>query len=285
MVDYNSFKDLATEMIAEYGFSAMLCKVERGGNALDPTRNEIEVPVRIVEMDKETTVPFRSDGGEVVPYEVRKFYMSIPPLADSGEETELVRGPWGAPEVMTEQTIASGDEYDFVPTGDNGVQATNIGIFAWYTEGDTLTLLWSKGNSSQTEMSIRTNNQWGIFTSVPISYYISDANRVRFPLPSPRFILMHHFVSQHIPQNIQQDRNGILIDDATGQSLYYCNNQVNGCEHYRRAITDSQPIKKQYAPAEKDLLVLPDGRKLAINKVAATAPGNTPLFYEIETEA
>lgn len=49
-------------------------------------------------------------------------------------------------------------------------------------------------------------------------------------------------------------RIGVLIDDATGQSLYYCNNIDNLCEHLRRAIDDGLgPASRTYLADVKDI--------------------------------
>ena len=176
---------------------------------------------------------------------------------------QVSRGDWGAPEVMTETTLADRD--DFEPTGDSGVQATTLGMFAWYTEGDTQTLLYQEKTYDDAYYRTRNRNGdgWGVSSKwIGHDGYVSvlDANRGRLPLPFPKFIIVSASRIQNVRNNLPNissgnfNRIGILVDDDTGQSLYYCNNQVNRCEHYRRAIDDGLgPASRTYMADVKDV--------------------------------
>ena len=155
-----------------------------------------------------------------------------------------VRGPWGTPEVMTETTIASGEKDDFEPTGDSGVEATNLGMFAWFVYNlNNQVLFFQDSNTSQSFYRSRTreSNGWGSFGKFfdGSFFQIDNPNRTRDPLPYPAFIFNRSMNIEGLYDT--QAISGILIDDATGQSFYYCNSLLTQprCEHYRRAITDA----------------------------------------------
>ena len=173
-----------------------------------------------------------------------------------------VRGEWGAPEIMAETTVADRDA--FAPTGDSGVQATSIGMFAWYTENNTQTLMLQRNDiSSRPYYKERTlpNGPWGSFDRANLRSV--SANRQRDPMPLPIFVEISEYendnIQNHLPPIFWSGSNrraGILIDDATGQSLYYCNDQLTPprCEHYRRAIDDGLgPASRIYMADVKDI--------------------------------
>ena len=175
---------------------------------------------------------------------------------------QVIRGEWGAPVVMTETTAVDRD--DFVPTGDSGVQATNIGMFAWYTEGDTQTLFFqSSFGIAAILIKTRSNGgTWSTWTIIKANAITnSNANRARSPLPNPTYVVVENDADANIANNLPNiitptTKVGILIDDATGQSLYYCNAGLTPprCEHYRRAIDDGLgPASRTYMADVKDI--------------------------------
>ena len=177
---------------------------------------------------------------------------------------QVTRGPWGAPEVLAEQTIASGERDDFEPTGDSGVQATNLGMFAWFTAGGIQTLMFQENSTRRGYRKTRVENgNWSDWDEISNSD-IEDvsANRNRLPLPNPVFITIAGSPNSNIAKGLPPisyagtRRVGIVIDDATGQSLYYCNNRLSPprCEHYRRAIDDGTgPASRTYMADVKDI--------------------------------
>ena len=173
---------------------------------------------------------------------------------------QITWGAWGAPEALAEQDIPTRLFEDFVPTGDSGVQATNIGMFAWYTTGDTQRLMFQQDDGTSGHYKERINNgEWQEWVRVRANNFDEiDANRTRDPLPVPEYVTLdNNNVARNLPNtNISNRRIGILIDDATGQSLYYCNDQLTPprCEHYRRAIDDGAgPASRTYMADVKDI--------------------------------
>ena len=173
---------------------------------------------------------------------------------------QVIRGEWSGAEVIAEQTIASGDRDDFEPTGDRGVQATNIGIFAWETNGDTQRVFFQDNSRDVVRQRTRTrdqNLQWGNYSrwKPSGSFQKKDANNIdRVSLPVIHVINLDA-PPANVPNHVDGvDREGILIDDATGQSLYYCNDILDRCEHYRRAIDDGlAPASRIYMADVKDI--------------------------------
>ena len=188
------------------------------------------------------------------PVEFISVNQTAPDRSGGYGQPQMVRGAWGAPEVMTETTVANRD--DFVPTGDSGVQATNLGMFAWYKSNSGIVVLHQENNTLQA-FEKTGSGQWENAEN------ITDANRERAPLPLPQFIIIERKERTNINKNLPPiswsgglTRYGILIDDATGQSLYYCNNQLSPprCEHYRRAIDDGLgPASRTYMADVKDV--------------------------------
>lgn len=196
----------------------------RGGHA----RPTFDTPVEFVAVNQ--TAPDRSGG-----------YGS----------PQTVWGDWGPPEVMTETTLADRD--DFVPSGDSGVEATTLGIFAWYVAADTQTLFFQSNNNPERYYKTRTRSGdgWSAFSEWNTGSNIRRPNRPRDPLPSPAFITPDRLPGISYSGSL---RDGILIDDATGQSFYICNDGNNKCEHYRRAIDDGLgPPSRTYMADVKDV--------------------------------
>lgn len=69
----------------------------------------------------------------------------------------------------------------------------------------------------------------------------------------------------------------ILTDDATGQSLYYCNDQLTPprCEHYRRAIDDGTgPASRTYYADVKDVA----GAERTVGDIAVAVSTKSLVF-------
>ena len=162
---------------------------------------------------------------------------------------------WSAPEVMAEQTVANREAF-IPPSTSLGVQATNLGIFAWFNAtlpGDTNEyqhLLFQPNDDEAAYVRRRRTARvtWGAFTdAIGTQYEVTSENanrpRTQNSWPHPQFIYIDPSGNAdfNLPPIEFSDeegigRYGILIDDATGQSLYYCNSLVHQCQHYRRAF-------------------------------------------------
>ena len=173
---------------------------------------------------------------------------------------------WGAPEVMTETTVANREA--FVPTGINsGVQATNLGVFAWFLDGSDYIILFQPNDDEAAYYRVRLLPQpnWGAFRdAIGTEYEVTseDANRPRTQdsWPHPQFIYIDPTgnTNYNLPPIEFSDeegigRYGILIDDATGQSLYYCNSIVHQCQHYRRDFGVPQAPTRSFLADVKDV--------------------------------
>ena len=196
---------------------------------------------------------------------------------------QITRGAWGEPEVMTEQTVATRD--DFVPTGDSGVQATTLGIFAWHTEGDTQTLLYQQNDHARAYSKTRAGagawSSWSEIRLLHLRFVLAD--RSRSPLPAPAFVSIladaNDTASKGFPRISAGlvPRMAILTDDATGQSLYYCNDQLTPprCEHYRRAIDDGTgPASRTYYADVKDVA----GAERTVGDIAVAVSTKSLVF-------
>ena len=294
--DWNPLQETAEAMINNFGQNAVLKqKRKSGGTPTNPTYEESQMNVVIIDEGMILDAVREEQGGLLVQRERRKLLMSTSGVKESiAAVTEIERGAWSAPEVMTETNIASGDRDDFDPTGDSGVQATNLGIFAWYTEGNTLYLMLQYSDRGEVWYKSRTNNVWSDWSGLgTLKANETNANRNRDPLPTPNAIRIETNASENTANNLppispgSSYRRGILIDDATGQSLYYCNDQIPACQHYRRSIGNRviEEAKTVYKiPNKSDVIVLANGEELVISEARKTSPGGIDLLYEIFVE-
>lgn len=270
------------------------------GTVTDPVVTTARIPVVVVDQGTKS-IAKEEAGGVIIRKDYRSFLMSTTGVKSTiAAVTSLVRGAWGAPEVLTEQIIASGDRNDFEPIGESGVQATNIGMFVWYTESNNRTILFASNDRPLT-VAIKREHDNDFISNIPTTYFNgnsknfnANANRERDPLPTPQFQRISYLSSFNVAKNNPpitisdyRDRFGILLDDATSQSLYYCNDQINRCEHYRRSITTQvlEPERVEYkTPKQSDVLEFSDGTQLTIKEAERTSPGGVDLLYNLYLE-
>ena len=172
-------------------------------------------------------------------------------LRGYGTQPQAEYQAWGSPEVMAEQTLASRTIFD-PPRNTNGVQATSLGVYAWYVEGANMHVLFQPNDDEAAFSRSKPvgQNGWSIgqdfVDAIGTPYEVSDENanrpRTETTWPNPQFIYIDPLGNDDPRYNLpaiefsgDTGRYGILIDDATGQSLYYCNTLVHQCQHYRRA--------------------------------------------------
>ena len=265
------------------------------GTVTDPVVTTARIPVVVVDQGTKS-IAKEEAGGVIIRKDYRSFLMSTTGVKSTiAAVTSLVRGAWGAPEGLTEQTIASGDRNDFEPIGESGVQATNLGMFVWYTDGDTQTLLFQNSSGSLVFRKTRLlpNGDFGAFARDRNT--VETVNRNRDPLPLPGIIRIETNGTENVAKGLpnitagSSARRALFIDDATGQSLYYCNDQLTPprCEHYRRSITTQvlEPERVEYkTPKQSDVLEFSDGTQLTIKEAERTSPGGVDLLYNLYLE-
>ena len=253
------------------------------GTVTDPVVTTARIPVVVVDQGTKS-IGKEEAGGVIIRKDYRSFLMSTTGVKSTiAAVTSLVRGAWGAPEGLTEQTIASGDYNDFEPIGENGVQATNIGMFVWWIENGGQRVFFQ--DNTDIFVDIKINNVWQNISNVG-GLVLDNLNRNRDPIPFPRVADNY---TLNIPNALSAvtNRQFIVVDDATGQSLYYCNNQINRCEHYRRSITTQvlEPERVEYkTPKQSDVLEFSDGTQLTIKEAERTSPGGVDLLYNLYLE-
>ena len=301
-VDYTRFANTATRLLERFGQTAVLRKPSdqftgRGRDRKPSgfTRHSVTVVDKGVVSE---TTPGR-DGASVVE-KSRQLVMANP----KATETRRVLGEyqaWGAPEVMTEQTIATGNRDDFAPVGDSGVQATTLGMFLWFTAGVTTLFFQPRDDEGAFWRSRIRGQPWntwrdatddGVFTYLVTN---DNANRPRSSTswPGPQFIYIDPADNDAPAYNLPPiefagdiGRYGILVDDATGQSLYYCNSLVGRCEHYRRARTpDTTALGDPPVPENRDVVEMASGEQLTIVDVDTASPSGTNIVHKLKVEA
>ena len=305
-VDYTRFANTATRLLERFGQTAVLrkhsdqftgCGRDRRPSGF--TRHSVIVADKGIVSE---TMPGR-DGASVVERSRQLVMGVLDPT--SFQYTNERYTTWGSPEVMAEQTVANREAF-IPPNASLGVQATNLGIFAWFVGrvGDPQehTYLLFQPNDDEAAFVRKRQSAsvtWGAFTdAVGTAHEVSNenANRSRSATqwPNPQFIYIDPSGNDSPAYNLPPiefsdqsglGRYGILVDDAAGQSLYYCNSLVGRCEHYRRAFTADRIADPAPVPENRDVVEMASGEQLTIVDVDTASPSGTNIVHKLKVEA